>query len=128
MNNLTIELPETIAQQVQARGLSRQQVETLVIHFLQRYLRDRQPEPNGELVFDKNPTKSKGQPALSAYPAHSTAATRLDEAAQLRQMAQAKDDPLFMTDLREIMVAFSETDAMGWVLQHSPSALYLTLC
>ncbi len=114
MNNLTIELPETIAQQVQARGLSRQQVEALVIHFLQRYLRDRQPEHNGEVVFDKNSTKSNGQPSPSAYPAHSTSATLLDEAAQLRQIAQAKDDPLFMADLQEMMVAFSETDAMGW--------------
>ena len=114
MNNLTIELPETIAQQVQARGLSRQQIEVLVVRFLQRYLRDRQQEPNGEVVFDKNSTKSKGQSAPSAYPAHSTAATRLDEAAQLHQLAQAKDDPLFMADLQEIMVAFSETDALWW--------------
>jgi len=114
MNNLTIELPETIAHQVQARGLSKQQVEALVIHFLQRYLRDRQPAHNGEVGFDKNSTKPNGQPSLSAYPAHSPSATRLDEAAQLRQLAQAKEDPLFMADLQEMMVAFSETDAMWW--------------
>ncbi len=114
MNNLTIELPETIAQQVQARGLSRQQVEALVIHFLQRYLHDRQPEHNGEVGFDKNSTKPNGQPSLSAYPVHSPSAIRLDEAAQLRQIAQAKDDPRFMADLEEMMAAFSETDAMWW--------------
>ena len=114
MNNLTIKLPETIAQQVQARGLSSQQVETLVIHFLQRYLRDWHPEHNGEVVFNKNPTRSNGQPSPSAYPAHSLSATTSDEVAQLIQLAQAKDDPLFMADLQEIMVAFSETDAMWW--------------
>jgi len=114
MSNLTIELPEVIAQQVQARGLSRQQVETLIISFLQRYLRERQTERPEEVTFDKNPTRPIGQLFPSVRSAHSASGKPLDEAGKLRQMAQAQDDPLFMDDLQKTMAAFSETDALWW--------------
>lgn len=38
MTTLTIELPETLAEQLQAYGISQQQVQTLVTTFMQNYL------------------------------------------------------------------------------------------
>jgi hypothetical protein len=114
MSNLTIELPEVIVQQVQARGLSRQQIETLIINFLQRYLRDQQSERNGEVAFAKSFTKPNVHSFTSARSAHSASGELLNEAEKLCQVEQAQDDLLFMADLKETMAAFSETDAMWW--------------
>ncbi len=40
MAALTIELPEVLAQQVQARGISRQRLEKTVIHLVEVYLHE----------------------------------------------------------------------------------------
>lgn len=38
----------------------------------------------------------------------------LEEADKLARMEQAAQDPLFLTDLRETMTAFSQADAEWW--------------
>ena len=42
MTTLTIELPEPLAQQVQAHGISPQRLEEAIIHFVQFYLEESQ--------------------------------------------------------------------------------------
>jgi hypothetical protein len=42
MTTLTIELPEPLAQQVQAHGISPQRLEEAIIHFVQIYLEESQ--------------------------------------------------------------------------------------
>lgn len=41
-------------------------------------------------------------------------AQAVEEAVKLARMEQAARDPLFLTDLRETMSAFSEADAEWW--------------
>jgi len=55
MITLTIELPETLAEQVQARGLSQKALEKTMIHLLQAYLQEFEPAPPDDRVEPKQP-------------------------------------------------------------------------
>lgn len=81
MSTLVIELPETIASKVRSSGIPKQQLEAVVLRFVQKYV---QEYPQVELERLPN----------------------ADEIA-LQQMASALTDPLFMADLQETMTIFA---------------------
>ena len=81
MSTLVIELPETIASEVRSSGIPKQQLEAVVLRFVQKYV---QAYPQGGLERIPNVDDVK-----------------------LRQLAYAPTDPLFMADLQETMTTFS---------------------
>ena len=88
MSTLVIELPETIASEVRSSGIPQQQLEAVVLRFVQEYVQE------------------YPQVALERVP-------NADEV-KLRQMAYAPTDPLFMADLQETVTAFAPVDAEWW--------------
>lgn len=88
MSTFVIELPETIATEVRSIGISKQQLETVVLRFVQKYVQE-YPQVDLEHALDSDEVK-------------------------LRQMAHAPGDPLFMADLQETMTTFASADAEWW--------------
>lgn len=88
MSTLVIELPQTVARDVQSSGISEEQLEAVVLRFVQKYV---QASPRAELERILN-----------------------DDEVLLQQMACAPEDRLFMADLQETMTAFTTADAEWW--------------
>jgi len=88
MNTLVIELPQAIASEVQSSGISKQQLESVVLRFVQKYV---QEDPRAELERILN-----------------------GDEVMLKQMAYAPADPLFMADLQATMTTFAIADTEWW--------------
>ncbi|MCE7985940.1 MAG: hypothetical protein DYG89_32580 [Caldilinea sp. CFX5] len=88
MSTLVIELPEAVASEAQSSGISTQQLEAVVLRFVQKYV---QEDPRIELERILN-----------------------DDEGMVQQMADAATDPLFMADLQETMTAFAIVDTEWW--------------
>lgn len=88
MSTLVIELPQAVVHDVQSSGISEQQLEAVVLRFVQKYV---QPSPRAELDRILN-----------------------DDEVLLKQMAYAPEDVLFMADLQETMTTFAIADTEWW--------------
>jgi hypothetical protein len=88
MSTLVIELPETIASEVRSSGIPKQQLDAVVLSFVQKYVQA-YPQVDLEHLLDTN-------------------------GVALQQMAYAPTDPLFMADLQETMTVFAAVDAEWW--------------
>ena len=88
MSTLVIELPQDVASEVQSSGISEQQLEAVVVRFVQKYV---QESPRAELERILN-----------------------DDEVMLKQMTYAPADPLFMADLQETMKIFAIADTEWW--------------
>lgn len=51
METLTLELPQTLAQQVQARGISQQGLNGMFIQMVQLFLKESQPEASADSAW-----------------------------------------------------------------------------
>ncbi|MFP4441393.1 MAG: hypothetical protein ACLFVO_29540 [Chloroflexaceae bacterium] len=89
MATLTIDLPETLLDELRRRHISDAHVRRLVIHALEAWLR-----AESSSFSDDTP--------------------RLDEQHALTQMEQAARDPQFLADLYQTMNDFATVDAEWW--------------
>ena len=58
MSTVTIELPEALIRQIKGKGISQQQLQTIVIRMIQRYLRDHQSAEAEDGVSSGDHTKT----------------------------------------------------------------------
>lgn len=112
MTTLTIELPPALSQELQASGISHQQLQTLVTNFIQYYLYQHQAQGN---VFDPNSLSVslaeliKYMPELSALFAD-LELLPADIVSDLTQLDYLSDDDLWQA--ARVQLSQAETDQM----------------
>lgn len=58
MSTVTIELPEVLSRQIEMKGMSQQQLQTILIRMIQVYLRDDQPPAAEHGISSEDHTKT----------------------------------------------------------------------